>query len=1164
MTPTGGTPLPPHLARRLEHTCDRFEAAWSHGQSPRIEDFLIGWDEPERTTLARELLQLEAYHRHLRGEACRPADYVDRFPGLDTNWLCAAAAETAPPAPPAEIAEGKVMPDLPAVRDDTLTFAGDQKSGDTLSAAGFQPGQSFGDYELIERVAHGGMGAVFKARHKKLDRVVALKMILAGGLATPSEVLRFRGEAEAAARLDHPNIVPIYDVGEQDGRPYFSMAFVDGTSLAARLREGPFDPRDAAGLVADLAAAVQVAHDAGVIHRDLKPGNVLLDKTGRPKLTDFGLAKLTDRRSDVTGSGQILGTPSYMAPEQAAETATAVGPAADVYGLGALLFALLTGRPPFQAATTLDTVVHVLSADPPRPTVLNPAVPRDLETICLKCLEKPAAKRYPTAAALRDDLGRFLAGRPILARPVGVFEKAYRWYRRRPVVGTMAAALVVLLTAVPLLLSGLLAQAQARVKAETDARERVQAAEQRRTRQLFDALVNEAVARRSAHRVGRRFVALERIVAARDLADDHKLPAEEYARLRSEAVSALTQFDLKTTTTGPGWLVGWSGPFCRFAGAASRFASWDPQGAILVRRAGDHKVIHRIPVESVKPGVNVLRMSSDDRYLFSQIGQRMVIWQVDGESYREVIRLDQVAFGSFAPNRPEIVLVTPENELVVQSLTTDLKATKLQISTLTGESPSRDLWKCEPGPGRLVAVPNANRVYLVDVEAERVVESFPVPSAAEHIVWSPDGGAIAVAGRDYEGSIVIFDLATGTVRTAQENVGGPNTLAFGPGGRYLLAAEWWNRRAAVIDIADGRTELRFHCTELESDGGLGTEWAWWQEGVQDIHRVINLLPTEHFGTDGPPVAVHPGGRLSVLPTANGLAMVDLATGQRLGAVPTNGKCTTHCFDSAGNLFAVIDHRATHWPTTTEGNRIRFGPPEQLKNLPTGTWVDVTPDGRFVAMGGSVYNDGSAVLDRQSGKVTFLRPQPDVRRITIHPNGSLVASFGFSSEGFRVWQTDTDKPPAVVQSPGSCIGASFTPDGKYVITCHLLQPQLQLWSMPDAKLVRELGPAGRFAIAPDGRCVAVAQRDGSVRVTRISDGGLVAHFDVPNEESVLSLAFGPDGRYLVGANVERNRLHVWDVWQLRRRLAEIKLDWESEPAPEPIPATEPISVEIAPN
>jgi len=305
------------------------------------------------------------------------------------------------------------------------------------------PAEGVPGYELLGELGRGGMGVVYKARQAALGRVVALKMILAGPHATPAAVARFLAEARAVARFQHPNIVQIFETGEAAGLPYFALEYVDGATLAKRIARSPQDPAYAAAVAAQLARAVQYAHDRGVVHRDLKPANVLLTADGTAKVTDFGLAKF-DEDSGQTQSGQVLGTPSYMAPEQA-EGRTDVGPAADVWALGAILYDLLTGRPPFAGSSVVDTLTMVRTREPVPPGRLAARVPLDLETICLKCLQKDPARRYPSAAALADDLDRYRAGKPILARPVSAAEKAWRWGRRNPV-----GAAAVLLAAVVL------------------------------------------------------------------------------------------------------------------------------------------------------------------------------------------------------------------------------------------------------------------------------------------------------------------------------------------------------------------------------------------------------------------------------------------------------------------------------------------------------------------------------------------------------------------------------------------------------------------------------------------------------------------------------------------------------------------------------------------
>jgi serine/threonine protein kinase len=336
-------------------------------------------------------------------------------------------------------------------------------------AAALPPeGEIIGDYELLELLAQGGMGVVYRARQLSLGRVVALKMLRAGRLAGTEDRQRFRLEAEAVAHLDHPGIVPVYDVGEHDGWLYFSMKFIEGGSLAHRLREFAYTPSAPEGraevaarrsrllgLLAQVADAVHYAHQRGVLHRDLKPGNILLDLAGRPNASDFGLAKcvqglagtedtvlVNPARGPITQSGAILGTPSYMAPEQACGHADAVATTVDVYSLGAIFYELLCGRPPFREGSPLATLRALVEREPVRPRVLQPGIERDLETVCLKCLEKDPARRYGSAHELAEELRRCQRGDAILARPTGSGERLARWCRRNPAIAALAVTLL--------------------------------------------------------------------------------------------------------------------------------------------------------------------------------------------------------------------------------------------------------------------------------------------------------------------------------------------------------------------------------------------------------------------------------------------------------------------------------------------------------------------------------------------------------------------------------------------------------------------------------------------------------------------------------------------------------------------------------------------------
>src|SRR5216110_1615763 len=298
-----------------------------------------------------------------------------------------------------------------------------------------------GDYELVEEIGRGGQGVVFRARQKSLNRTVALKVISLGQWASEAHVKRFRREAEAAARLEHPCIVPIYEVGERDGSCYFSMKFVEGGQLDEVVRREPMPPRRAAELIAKVARTVHYAHEHGILHRDIKPGNILLDAKGEPHLTDFGLARLVETESTVTRTMEVLGTPSYMAPEQAVGNNARVTSATDIYGLGAVFYQLLTGHPPFAGGTTFETVRLVLDTEPRQPRLWNRKIDRDLATICLMCLDKDPQRRYSSALALAEDLERWLKHEPIQALRTGIFTRGRKWVRRNPAIATLIASL---------------------------------------------------------------------------------------------------------------------------------------------------------------------------------------------------------------------------------------------------------------------------------------------------------------------------------------------------------------------------------------------------------------------------------------------------------------------------------------------------------------------------------------------------------------------------------------------------------------------------------------------------------------------------------------------------------------------------------------------------
>jgi serine/threonine protein kinase len=366
--------LPPDQARHIDALCDRFEKRWQAGLRPHIEEYLGETQRLARSVLLDELLKVEIAYRRRHGEQPRLEEYLQRFPG--------------------HFAGLELFPEEEPAREEATVVGGQVVPG----------------YEVLRTLPAGGMGVVYQARDVALNRVVALKVVPPGGEADTQWLERFRAEARAVAALDHPNVVRIYQYGEHKGRPYFVMEFVEGGSLAEKLRSGPLPAHTAARLLEPVARAVHYVHGRQLIHRDLKPANILLAVDGTPKVADFGLAKRLDTDQGLTASQALLGTAAYMSPEQAAGRARAVGPAADVWALGAVLYETLTGRPPFRGETWLETLDQVRFEEVVPPSRLRPDVARETEVICLRCLEKRAAERYPSAECLADDL-RSLLGR---------------------------------------------------------------------------------------------------------------------------------------------------------------------------------------------------------------------------------------------------------------------------------------------------------------------------------------------------------------------------------------------------------------------------------------------------------------------------------------------------------------------------------------------------------------------------------------------------------------------------------------------------------------------------------------------------------------------------------------------------------------------------------
>jgi WD40 repeat protein len=812
------------------------------GEPCRAEDLFAAFPalaaDPDA---ALELIYTEFVVREELGQRPLLAEWPDRFPqwGADLQQLFQV--------------HGFVRDD----RNAATAVAATMPTG----VEGPGSGRRLGDYELLEEVGRGGMGVVYKARQPGLNRLVALKMILAGGHAGARDLVRFRREAEAAARLQHPNIVQIHEVGEQDGRPFLALEFVDGGNLAQRLARGPLPAREAAQLVETLARAMHYAHQRGVVHRDLKPANVLLSFSGRsqsgvdatplqaplcerplneavPKITDFGLAKQPEDGADPTQTGAILGTPSYMAPEQAAGKSKEVGPAADLYALGAILYETLAGRPPFQAASALDTLEQVRSQEPVAPTRLQPKVPRDLETVCLKCLRKDPARRYASALDLADDLRRFLDGKPIQARPVHSVERLARWCRRNPVPAGLAAALVLALAVgfAGVTWKWLDAEEQ-KGRAEDEARAAEEARGKEATqRQQKEAALQEAQANLYFYRIH---------LAHREWLANHVGRAEQIlgecpADLRRwewRYLDRLGHSELLTLRghTGKVRCVAFSpdGTCLATGGWEQAIKLWNATNGRVTREL-DRSIQGAFEVVALTfsaDGTRLAAISSNYRLvMYSPTRQPsfglLQAWDVS--TGKEIVPLRVVTgpiegSAAFSPDDRRLFVAFGAGS--VQAWDT---VTGREILPRPTDDRGYGPLACSPD-GRTLARPGReNRVLLWEVATGRELRACRGHTdAVQAVAFSLDGKRLASAGLDR--TVRIWDVATGEALLTRWADEAPSYVAFSPDGRRLVSGG----AGGTVRIRDGTTgqelaTLRSNSSEVAGFalGPDGKRLAW--------------------------------------------------------------------------------------------------------------------------------------------------------------------------------------------------------------------------------------------------------------------------------------------------------------------------------------------------
>jgi WD40 repeat protein/predicted Ser/Thr protein kinase len=1000
----------------------------------------------------------------------------------------------------------------------------------------------FGDYELLEEIARGGMGVVFKARQVTLNRIVAVKMILGGHLAGPEDVQRFHIEAEAAAQLDHPGIVPIYEVGEQNGQHYFSMGFVEGESLAKRVAEGPLEPKIAAEIVRTVSEAVQYAHERGVIHRDLKPGNVLLDKHGKPKVTDFGLAKLTESGSDLTGTGQILGTPSYMPPEQAAAQVSAVDRLSDVYSLGAILYCLLTGRPPFQAANPLETLLQVQKQEPVAASQLNPHVPLDLDTIVLKCLEKPPMRRYGSAQALAEELQRYLEGRPILARPVGRAERFWRWCRREPVVATLGATVVVALIAGTLVSSyfavkertradseAKLAQANGALAKEksTLADEKTQLAEDERAARLAterqlritkaEKLAALSYAKRSESPEVGLLLAVESGQATR-LSDEGLLPGSHQALL--DALSQKTvgrqlvghQYGITNVAISPDghWIV--------TAGNDWSARIWD---LTAKNPAANPRVLngHQGVIGSVA-------ISSDSRWLVTgSMDNTARVWDLSAENPSANPRILSGHTGGVL----RVAISSDSHWIVTGSI--DKTA---RIWDLTAEDPCANPSVLNGHRGVVfgIAISPDNR-WIVTGNQDNTAR-----------VWDLSADDPAASPRVLSGHVDIDGHIMNTI----------NTLVVSPDSRWIVTGggiPWvWDLSA---DDLDANPRVLIGHPRQSTSVAISADSRWVVTGSEDkTARIWDLTAEDPSASPRVlighqhaiySVAISPDNRWVVTGSVDTTARVwDLTaedpalTSQVLSAHHLNVSSVAISPDSRWLVTGSMDNTARVWDLTAMNTAAN---PKVLSgNFEGNIQVAISSNSRWIV---TRSNDNTArVWD-----LTAEDPSANPRVL----NGYLQA---FASDNrwlvtaslektARVWDLAAEDPsanPRVLIGQQGYFGSVISPDGRWLVTLNGSGSPNDntLWDLAAANPAdnpRVLsGPQSinrRVAISSDSHWIVTWNDDKTARVWDLSADDPAANPRVlsGHQDLVYQVAISPDSRWLVTGSMD-NTARVWDL------------------------------------
>ena len=989
------------------------------------------------------------------------------------------------------------------------------------------------------------MGVIFKARQRSLDRIVAVKLIRAGSLARAADIARFRTEAAAAARLQHHHIVAIHEVGEFQGQHFYSMEFVPGNSLAHELRERTFAPREAARLMQSVAGAIEFAHQRGVLHRDLKPSNILLDMEGEPKVADFGLAKILQSDSELTVSGAIMGSPHYMPPEQATGRSSEAGPRSDVYSLGAIFYELLTGRPPFSAATPLETMKLVVEQEPVSPRALQPAIPADLETICLKCLAKEPGRRYGTAQELADELGRFLRDEPIRARPAGLVERGWRWCRRKPAL----AALGTVLALAPALIIAVLLTTQARVTKE---RNRALGQEKTTRMNLYAAdisLADRALADQDYDTAWRALEAAKPgPLGEGDDPAKNDLRGFEWRwlwqRVQGEAIKSFPAH-LSVVNTIEYSLDG------RFVASASWDGTakiWDARREECLRTILDPG--HGPPLSSFTDladdfgkhaQMNSASFTADSSRLLTGSGDSLTLWDFQNGRQYWSLPGENLGWGICSPTNPALALAVhffPRTNAALVDLASGQPIARF--------SNGRSDAACFSADGLQIARWDraAHRVIFHNVPSGEITGSLDATgSYIIQMAFTPDGKTLA-AGDHRTGTIKLFDVSTKQVIGQLAGHGGRMwTLTISPDGRWLADGSS-DQTIHLWDLAARREvrQLRGHrgvvhaldfspdSRRLASGGDDGTVRFWEMPPTGP-----SLAITNAFG----PFAIAPDGSQVVTQGTNGKARLWDLPGQQLVRELGTPPFQSAVFASKDLLLLACCGSSNEppsircWPARLAEEKI------ELPGLSSPcSVITLSSDGRLAATG---HQDGTVALWKsESGKLIFKKEHAFV----IGSENKEVKAIVFSGDAHSLAAACFDRVTAMIWSlpDGNLLGTrgfgaiyplllAISPDGNLIATGGNGQGlTLNVWDRTLQQRVMALrghrDVPDLAAFSPDGRTLASCGVDGQLKLWHLSTRReVVTLLGADSGVRFEYLAFSPDGTWLGGTDT-KGLLHLF--------------------------------------